>query len=223
MGSSFGQRRSLVEPARRVVTSTFVIVAVLGAFATKSSAQQSGSPPPAQQPSDEITVTAERLNAARNNIEPGVGASSYGFSNQAIDNLPGGGSNAGLNQVLLQAPGVAQDNLANGALHVRNEHLNVQYRINGVIIPDGVSFFGQGLSPRFVDSMSLITGALPAEYGLRTSGVVDIKTKSGVFQNGGSIGMYGGSNWTMQPSAEAGGSLAGVNYYFSGDYFSLED
>ena len=51
-------------------------------------------------------------------------------------------------------PGVDQDNLANGGLHVRNEHLNVQYRIDGVIIPDGVSFFGQDLSLRFVDSMT---------------------------------------------------------------------
>ncbi len=101
---------------------------------------------------------------------------------------------------------------------MRNEHLNVQYRINGVIIPDGVSFFGQGLSPRFIDSMDLVTGALPAQYGLRTSGVVDIRTKSGLFQPGGSIGLYGGSYGTMQPSADYGGNLAGYNYFVSGDF-----
>jgi hypothetical protein len=193
-------------------------------FATTSWAQQATAPPPtAQQPSEEITVEAQRLNAARNAIEPDIGASSYGFSSQTIQNLPGGGENAPLNQVLLQAPGVNQDNLANGALHVRNEHLNVQYRINGVIIPDGVSFFGQGLSPRFIDSMKLITGALPAQYGLRTSGVVDIQTKSGVFQNGGSVGMYGGSYWTAQPSADYGGNLGGLNYYVSGDFFHSKE
>ena len=89
--------------------------------------------------------------------------------------------------MLLQAPGVAQDNMANGAIHIRNEHLAAQYRINGVMLPDGVSFFGEGISPRFIQSMNLITGTLPAQYGLRTaaSGVVDITTKSGVFQNGG--------------------------------------
>ena len=195
---------------------------VLGmTIAGKADAQASANqtPPPAtSQPEQEITVTAQRLNEARQNITPSIGASTYNFSTQTIENMPGG-QNAGLNQVLLQAPGIAQDNLANGAFHIRNEHLNVQYRINGVIIPDGVSFFGQGLSPRFIQSMNLITGTMPAEYGLRTSGVVDITTKSGVFQNGGSAEMYGGSYWTTQPSMEYGGNVAGWNYFASGEFF----
>ena len=79
-------------------------------------------------------------------------------------------------------------------------HADVQYRINGIILPEGVSFFGQGLTPRFANSMQLITGALPAEYGLRTAGIVDIQTKSGIFQPGGAIDMYGGSYGTVHPS-----------------------
>lgn len=217
----FGRRGMAGAHAGRVLASTSIALAMGFAACDKAAAQESGTTPAPspQTQGEEITVTAQRLNAARNNIEPDIGASSFDFSSQAIQNLPGGGDNAGLNQVLLQAPGVAQDNLANGALHIRNEHLNVQYRINGVIIPDGVSFFGQGLSPRFIDSMRLVTGALPAQYGLRTSGVVDIQTKSGVFQKGGSIGMYGGSYATLQPSLEYGGSAGGFNYFFSGDYF----
>jgi outer membrane receptor protein involved in Fe transport len=176
------------------------------------------SPPPAADESvPEVVVTAQKLNAARDNIQSNIGASSYTLTNQAIEAMPTG-DNAPLNQVLLQAPGVNQDNLANGALHVRNEHLGVQYRINGVVIPDGVSFFGEGLSPRFVQSMTLIDGTLPAEYGLRTAGVVDITTKSGVFQNGGSAEMYGGSYWTMQPSAEYSGNVDGYNYFVSGEF-----
>jgi outer membrane receptor protein involved in Fe transport len=168
-------------------------------------------------PVEEITVVAKRLEEARVGIEPQIGASTYTITKEAIQVQPGGENNP-INQVLLQAPGVAQDNLANGAIHVRNEHLNVQYRINGVIIPEGVSFFGQGLSPRFANSMQLITGALPAEYGLRTAGIVDIQTKSGLFAPGGSAGVYGGSYATVQPSLEYGGSADGYNYYFSGDY-----
>ena len=63
--------------------------------------------------------------------------------------------------------------------------------------------------------MQLITGALPAEYGLRTAGIVDIQTKSGIFQPGGSVEMRGGSYGTVQPSARYGGSIAGYNYYVS--------
>ena len=63
-----------------------------------------------------------------------------------------------------------------------------------------MSFFGQGLDPRFVNSMQLITGALPAEYGLRVAGIVDMQTKSGLFQPGGSVEMRGGSYGTIKPS-----------------------
>ena len=218
----FPKRASVLERTGRVVATSLFALALSSSFASKSAAQTTAPPPAATPESGEsVTVQAERLNAARNNIEPAVGASSYNFSQDAIQNLPQG-EEAGLNQVLLQAPGVNQDNLANGGFHVRNEHLNVQYRINGVIIPEGLSFFGQGLNPRFIGSMSLLTGALPAQYGLRTAGVVDIQTKSGVFQNGGSVGVYGGSYWTAQPSVEAAGNVGGFNYFISGDFMHNE-
>lgn len=189
--------------------------------AQTSAAQTAQAAPPAPEPDQsavpEVVVTAKKLNAARDNIQSNVGASAYTLDQQAIENMPQG-ENAPLNQVLLQMPGVNQDNLANGAIHIRNEHLDVQYRINGVVIPEGAFFFGQGLNPRFMQSMTLVDGALPAEYGLRTAGVVDITTKSGVFQNGGSVDMYGGSYWTMQPSAEYAGNVGGWNYYASGEF-----
>jgi outer membrane receptor protein involved in Fe transport len=65
--------------------------------------------------------------------------------------------------------------------------------------------------------MNLITGTLPAQYGLRTSGIVDITTKTD-FQNSGSVGMYGGSYWTMQPSADYTGNYNGFDYFVSGDF-----
>jgi len=170
----------------------------------------------------DIDVVAKALNAARINIEPRIGASTYTLSNSAIQDLPNG-SNTPIDDTILQMPGVDQDNAANGGLHVRNEHLNVQYRIDGVIIPDGVSFFGQDLSTRFVDSVQLITGALPAEYGLRTAGIIDIQSKSGLFQPGGSVTLFGGSHGTINPSLEYGTSIDGYNFYFSGDYLDTDE
>jgi outer membrane receptor protein involved in Fe transport len=171
----------------------------------------------AEQPVEEVTVTAARETTPQIGIQSQVGASSYGFSSDTISNLPGG-DNVPLSQVLLRAPGVNQDNAANGALHIRNEHGNVQYRIDGIILPAGVSFFGQGITPRFADSMQLITGTLPAEYGLQTAGIVDVQTKSGLFQPGGAVDMYGGSYGTVHPSVEYGGSAGGYNYFVAGDY-----
>jgi outer membrane receptor protein involved in Fe transport len=118
----------------------------------------------------------------------------------------------------LQAPGVAQDSF--GQLHVRGEHNGLQYRLNGIIIPEGISGFGQTLDPRFVGSLKLITGALPAEYGLRTAGIIDVQTKSGTIQTGGDASLYGGSHSELNPSFDYGGASGPFNYYVTADYLT---
>jgi outer membrane receptor protein involved in Fe transport len=162
-----------------------------------------------------VVVTARRFNEERASIETQVGASTYTIDSAAITALPGG-ENQQLNQVLLQMPDVVQDSF--GQLHVRGDHNDLQYRINGVILPEGISVFSQTLSPRFISSMSLITGALPAEYGLRTAGIIDLTTNSGVLQPGGYVSVYGGSFGLFQPSFEYGGGAGGYTYYVTGDY-----
>ena len=168
-------------------------------------------------PPEMITITAQRLNEARNGIQTDVGASTYSIGEVAIQSTPGG-DNTLLNQVILQAPDVAQDSF--GQFHVRGEHAGIQYRLNGIILPEGISFFGQTLSPRLVESMKLVTGALPAEFGLRTAGIIDITTKSGALDTGGDISFYGGSHSTINPSAEYGGTSGNVTYFVSGDYLT---
>ena len=123
-----------------------------------------------------VVVTARRLNEARTDIQTQTGASTYTIDSTAIAATPGG-DNVQLNQVLLQAPDVVQDSF--GQLHVRADHNDLQYRLNGIILPEGISVFSQTLSPRLISSLSLITGALPAEYGLRTAGIIDLTTNSG--------------------------------------------
>jgi outer membrane receptor for ferrienterochelin and colicins len=161
-----------------------------------------------------VVVTAELLNEKRAGIETQTGASTYVIDDAAIAAAPGG-SNVQLNQILLQAPDVVQDSF--GQIHVRGDHNDLQYRLNGVILPEGISVFGQSLSPRLISSLSLITGALPAEYGLRTAGVIDMTTGSGLLQPGGSVSLYGGSHGTFEPSAEYGGSSGNLSYFVSAE------
>ncbi len=163
-----------------------------------------------------ITVIG-RLDQARNQIIPDLGATAHTFTQEQIQTLSQG-ANAPFNEVILRAPGVAQDSAVNGDLHVRGEHANLQYRINDVLLPEGITGFGLELDPRFVDSMELITGALPAAYGFRTAGVVDIHTKSGAFENGGQMGIYGGSYDTFRPSFEYGGSQGKWDYFVDGSF-----
>jgi hypothetical protein len=140
---------------------------------------------------------------------------SYAVSQDAIKALPGG-ANQQFNQILLQIPGVSQD--GGGQFHVRDDHANLQYRINGTILPEGLAVFGQTLSPRLIDHFALLTGALPAQYGLRTAGIMDITTKSGLFAKGGQVSLYGGSHGSINPSFDYGGSSGDTNYFVSGDF-----
>jgi len=164
-----------------------------------------------------VVVTAERLNQARLGIQTQIGASTYTVTTEAINAAPGG-ENQLLNQVMLQTPGVAQDSF--GQLHVRGEHNGLQYRINDTIIPEGISVFGQTLDPRFIESVKLVTGTLPAEYGLRTAGIIDVQTKSGFAAPGGDISIYGGSHSEINPSVNYGGSDGNLNYFASADYLT---
>ena len=104
-------------------------------------------------------------------------------------------------------------------IHVRNEHANLQYRLNGVIVPESISGFGTTFDPRIASSIQLITGTLPAQYGYRTAGVVNFKTQSGLLGNGGEAGIYGGSFGWLEPSAMIQGSTGDFSYFLSGSYF----
>ena len=167
----------------------------------------------AQQALD-VKVAATKLDVARNSLSPKTGSSQYTFQQSDIDALPQG-DNTSFNDVLLRAPGVASDNF--GQLHIRGDHANLQYRINGVILPEGITGFGSALDTRFASKIDLLTGALPAQYGYRTAGVVEIETKS-AYESGGRVGIYGGSHDTINPSFELSGAAGPVNYYLTGSY-----
>ncbi|MBX9943624.1 MAG: TonB-dependent receptor [Reyranella sp.] len=165
----------------------------------------------------DLDVVAKRLDRERSSILPSLGATRYDFNKTAIENTPQG-ENAPLNQVLLRAPGVVQDGF--GQIHVRGDHGSLQYRLDGVQLPEGLSLFSQVLSPRFANEISLLTGALPAQYGLRTAGVVDIGVKSGSTNPGGEASIMGGSyNW-IQPALQYGGRSGAIDYFAVGQYVS---
>src|SRR6202162_5880578 len=166
-----------------------------------------------------VAIVAQCLNQARNALSPETGGSVYRFSEQAIKDLPQG-ENTQLNQVLLQAPGVAQDSF--GQIHVRGDHANLQYRVNGIQLPEGITGFGQVLSPRFANSISLLTGALPAQFGLRTAGVIDTKTKDGLLDNLADVDFYGGQRGTEEPSFEYGGSKGNFSWFTTGQYLHTD-
>ena len=160
-------------------------------------------------------IVVGQLDQARDQIVPYLGATKYSIGQEQIQ-TQSQGSNAPFNQVILRAPGVAQDSY--GQLHVRDEHANLQFRIDDVLIPEGITGFGQEIDTHLVNSVNLITGSLPAQFGFRTSGIIDIHTKEGTALNGGDLSYYGGSHETIFPSFQVGGAQGRLNYYVLGSY-----
>ncbi len=205
------QKNNLEQKTSRQILS---LALACGAMAAASGLAQTNSTPAVTNVLDTVTVEGQ-LNAARSSILTQIGATSYTIDSQAILN-EAQGNNASFNQLLLRAPGVAEDSL--GQVHVRGEHANLQYRINDVLLPEGITGFGQELDPRFVKSMQLINGSLPAEYGFRTAGIVDIETKSGAALNGGSVEVFGGSYDTLRESFEYGYAKDKLSFFVDGSY-----
>ena len=130
------------------------------------------SPAPAAAPLVQPISAAEAknnaFNQARSNLYTTIGTTSDTISHAAIQALPQG-TNQPVEKVLLQAPGVSQDSAASGFVHVRNDHANLQFRINGVMLPDGVTGFGSVLDTDLIGTMCAghrrVAGRVRAAHG----------------------------------------------------------
>ena len=162
-----------------------------------------------------VVVQSQELDISREAIVPSLGATRYTVGPDRLDSQAQG-ENASFNQTILRFPGVAQDSF--GQLHVRGEHANLQYRIDDVLLPESIPGFGQELQTRFADNISLITGALPAQFGFRTTGVIDIHTKNGALFQQGEASVYGGSFDTIMPSFQYGSVMGKLSSYVSTSY-----
>jgi outer membrane cobalamin receptor len=168
---------------------------------------------------DEVTVTGRRLTTVTGpNVSAG-GANDYAVTSEDIANLPAGATSP-MTDVLTHMPGVAIDQ--NQQIHIRNtEGPQFQYQINGVLVPLDINTnppFLSMINPQFVKQLDLLDGVLPARYSYATGGVVDIQTKDGCEQPGGSLTILGGERDVVQPSGQYGGCAGKFSYYVSGLY-----
>src|SRR6267154_1452582 len=149
-----------------------------------------------------------------------------------IDRLPLESASSSLTSlVTLVSPGVAAD--SNGNMHGLGDHAETSFSVDGQKISDQTSkVFSNQLSSDAVQSMEVISGAPPAEFGDKTSLVIKVTTKSGlgvskptgaVTASYGSFGTsevgfnmaYGGQKWGNFISAsglESGRFLDGPEF-----------
>ena len=113
--------------------------------------------------------------------------------------------------VTLSTPGIAAD--SNGLFHGLGDHAENSFSVDGQPITDQQSkVFSNQIPLDSIESMEVISGAPPAEYGDKTSVVINVTTRSGqgmttphgvVTASYGSFGTsnigfnlgYGGQNW----------------------------
>jgi hypothetical protein len=189
--------------------------------ATSAAANPTASPAPSATgtpgtaTAEEVVVTSQELDISREAIVPSLGATRYTVGPDRIDSQALG-ENAPFNQTMLRFPGVTQDSF--GQLHVRDEHANLQYRINDVLLPESIPGFGPELQTRFADNISMITGALPAQFGFRTTAIVDIHTKTGADFEEGELSLLVGSFDTFNPTFQYGTVTGKLSSYIALSY-----
>ena len=145
-------------------------------------------------------------------IQYKASSETYSVSRKDIETLPKG-NNTEVYDVLLTVPSVTY-----GALkqtHIRQDHANQQYRIDGMPIPDSVSgAFADIVPPRAWERADIILGGMEAQYGNKSALILDITSKSGTKPGFGSAQLFGGSFQTVNPSFEYGGTAGEkVRYY----------
>lgn len=138
-------------------------------------------------------------------IQTKASSETYSLSRKEIEVLPRGNNNE-FHDVVLTIPGAAYGALKQ--VHVRQDHANLQLRIDGVPIPDTVSStFSDVIAPRAWERADIVLGGMEANVGNKTAALIDITTKSGTKPGFGSIQVFGGSNKTINPSFEYGGTV----------------
>jgi hypothetical protein len=137
-----------------------------------------------------VTVTS----ASASDMIENVPTTHTDVGQMQLAQLPVRSPGSGLSDVITQAaPGVVAD--SNGFFHPLGDHAETSYSIDNQPVSDQQSkAFSTQLPPDAIQSLEIITGATPAEYGDKTSLVVNAITKSGLGQKkptGGFSSTYG--------------------------------
>jgi len=146
-------------------------------------------------------------------VESGKVETSTVVDQSVIEKQPGAAPSRGIENLVLAQPGFIADD--NGRIHVRGSESQIQYVVDGVPITDNLSgIFSSSLDARTLRSVEVITGSIPAEFGKKLAGVINVTTKSGrELPNSGSITLSGGSFSTGEVSADFAAHTSKLGIY----------
>ncbi len=120
--------------------------------------------------------------------------------------------------IVTSTPGFSQDE--NGRYHFQGGHSQQLLVIDGQPIGDQVGItFSNSLDPGVAENVTIVTGGIPAEYGEKANGVINLTTRSGLGTNGvkGDISVGGARFGTGSASVSAGGGDSRFGWFADAD------
>ncbi len=149
-----------------------------------------------------------------------TGASVQVVSRKTLEDLPGG-NERDLATVLTTQAGFVYDSF--GAIHARASHADIQYQVDGVPLPTGAAGqFATTIPTRLVQSLQVITGGLPAEYGDQLAAVIDITTRHGTGKPEGEATIEYGSYQHVQPAFDFSTDVGRASVFVGGNFLSTD-
>ncbi|MBA3912610.1 MAG: TonB-dependent receptor [Acidobacteriales bacterium] len=199
--------------------SYHVVVLIAGFNPAQQDVEVRSSIPVALPLTLQVGASSETVNVEARDLVESTPTAHSDVDTSLIQQLPKDSVNSGLFSVISQAtPGVAQD--SNGLSHPQGEHADTTFSIDGQPISDQQTrAFSNAISANAVQSLEVITGVPPAEYGDKASLVVRTTTKSGLGspQPTGSIGANYGSYGT------SGGTITfGIGNQQWGNFLAID-
>jgi outer membrane receptor protein involved in Fe transport len=145
-----------------------------------------------------VTVTAD--SAAM--VESDRTSSDTDISQSILERPVGAAPSRAIENIVASTPGFVADD--NGRMHPRGSESQVQYVVDGVPITDNTSaIFSTSIDARTLRTVEVLTGGIPAEFGDKLAGVINVNTRSGLEgPTQGGISLSGGSFSTGEASAD---------------------
>lgn len=145
-----------------------------------------------------VTITAD----AAAMLETDRTSSNTNISQTILERPVGAAPSRAIESIVASTPGFVTDD--NGRMHPRGSESQVQYVIDGVPVTDNLSaIFSTSLDARTLRSVEVLTGGLPAEFGDKLAGVINVNTRSGLEgPTQGGLSFSGGSFSTGEAAAD---------------------
>ncbi len=122
-----------------------------------------------------VTVTAD--NSAM--LETDRTSSDNDISQSILERPLGAAPSRAIESMVASTPGFVTDD--NGRMHPRGSESQVQYVVDGIPVTDNMSsIFSTSLDARTLRTVEVLTGGIPAEFGDKLAGVINVNTRSGL-------------------------------------------